>query len=167
MWRVVVQARQLRAHIDTFVGDQTSLLQQLPWYLHTRESGKRWSTSKLESYNIMYTAKRKPEVRENVVAEHSADAGPTARFIMNIDLFQHQLLHMYSTLPEITMKFRLHYSFMIAIYLVATSVHLQVLIPLEALIANFTNVSVRFHQGFWRQCHHLRIWICTFWHIKQ
>jgi hypothetical protein len=115
----------------------------------------------------MYTAKRKPEVRENVVAEHSADAGPTARFIMNIDLFQHQLLHMYSTLPEITMKFRLHYSFMIAIYLVATSVHLQVLIPLEALIANFTNVSVRFHQGFWRQCHHLRIWICTFWHIKQ
>jgi hypothetical protein len=47
-----------------------------------------------ESYNIMCTAKRKTEVRENVVAEHSADAGPTAGFILNIDFSQHQLLHM-------------------------------------------------------------------------
>jgi hypothetical protein len=35
-------------------------------------------------------------------------------------------------------------------YLVTTPVHLQVLIALEALVAYFTNVSVRFHQRLWR-----------------
>lgn len=52
-------------------------------------------------------------------------------------------------------------------HLVPPPMHLQVLVPLESLVADLTHITIWFQQSLWWERHHLCIWICITWTQKQ